>query len=442
MDSQFSKILLDKYQGGDSDAAFEIHARYAQRLVGLARNRINQRLSAKVDPEDVVQTAMLAFFQKADRKEVFWKKEGDLWRLLSAICINHVNREAEFYGAAKRNTGREQAISQDLSPDFEAAGDRLAEVLESVTQNESPLTGKIVNARLAGFTLLEIAEQLGRSERTIRRVLQILKAKLAIMSELHRGIQSGSSAPPNSENRTKQLNGSYDNYDLLRMLGAGGFGKVYLARDRRTDVIVAVKALKRSWIGDDIAESLFLNEAEILQSIEHPNIVKFLEVGPLPNGSYFFAMEFAEGDTLDQRLNHEVCENDALRWIEQICSALIEIHGRGTTHGDLKPSNLIVCNGNICLIDFGFSVRKDDPNQRRRGGTVGFLAPEGSSRPQADVFAAGKVIEHIVSNTAPEFDAKKLDELKAIASAACVERPAQRPTATELLRQIAILKNE
>ena len=78
MTSQFSKILLERYQGGDSRAAGELYDRYAKRLLGLARQRLTRLLAAKVDPDDISQATFQAFFELADQDQVRWDREGDL----------------------------------------------------------------------------------------------------------------------------------------------------------------------------------------------------------------------------------------------------------------------------------------------------------------------------------------------------------------------------
>ncbi len=399
MDSHFSKILLNRYREGDSEAAFEIYSRYAQRLFALTRTRIGKQLTAKIDPEDVMQSAFQAFFAKADRDEVFWNKQGDLWRLLAAICINHLKREVEHFGAAKRNTNLEHAIEVELDNRLDGAGNKLAELLESLVHNEKPLVSQVAQGRLAGFTLAEIAERTGRSERTIRRILQILKAKLAKESTLNLQFHfDGESKTTGPDHDAALLDSNYDDFDLLKMIDAGAFGKVYLARSHRTNSLVAVKALRKSWLGDETAESLFLNEAKILASIEHTNVVQFLGAGRLPNGSWFIVMEYANGVSLKHAINSKTTSTEILNWLLQTCRALEFLHDNGLTHGDLKPANIIVCNGVVQVIDFGFAQQADGASSKLRGGTSGFIAPELNANPSSDMFAFGKVVDFAMKN--------------------------------------------
>lgn len=432
MNSSFSKKLLENYQNGDSRAAFEIYSRYANRLFRLARSRIGAKLATKIDPDDVLQSAFQAFFAKADRDEVFCDGKGDLWRLLAAICINHVKREAEHYAAAKRDLTIEAPLLE-YDHQLENASHRLDEWIESILLNESPLTGKVVQGRLAGFSLKEIAKHTNRSERTIRRILHMLKAKLALQSGLNLEphlARAGAQPPTNGD---RQFNASYENYDLLKMLGAGAFGKVYLARDRRSDSMFAVKALRRDWIGDASAEVLFLNEAKILSAIKHPNVVQFFDAGPLPNGSWFLVLEYLDGLQLGDHLKRfDVGVPKLLSWLSQICAGLFEIHKQGLVHGDLKPSNIIICGDCVRVIDFGFSKRFDENERRLVGGTTGYMAPERTSSTAADVFSLGRIIGWGAGTVRPQQAMPQLGQMERLAAEACHRLPERRPTVDEI----------
>lgn len=430
MESSVSKILLQNYQDGDSGAASEIHARYAHRLYALAKAKLGRRLTTKVDPDDILQTTFLAFFEKADREEVFWKKEGDLWRLLAAICVNHVKRSAEHYGSQKRNADVEVSVNEQRDFEFDSASQKLIELVESLIQGENPMAIKIVEARLAGFSTREIAQQTGRSERTIRRIVDMLKAKLALMSEMNVDAELNHSVDPPDFESQGNFNASYEDYELLKMLGAGAFGKVYLARCRKTESLVTVKVLRRSWMGNENAEALFLNEANILASISHPNVISFLEFGPLPNGSWFIVMELVEGVTFDRAVGAQECsQRDLIAWLRQICESLEVIHGKGIIHGDLKPENLIVGNRKIKLIDFGFSRRENGPGGNWLGGTTGFVAPEKKSGSEADIYAFGKIVSFALHEPTVKLDSNVRDILQDICNQSCQRDPQIRPTA-------------
>jgi tRNA A-37 threonylcarbamoyl transferase component Bud32/DNA-directed RNA polymerase specialized sigma24 family protein len=438
MDSHFSKILLDRYREGDDAAAFEIYSRYAQRLFALTRTRIGKQFAAKIDPEDITQSAFQAFFAKADRDEVFWNKQGDLWRLLAAICINHLKREVEHFNAAKRNAHLEQAVEVELDNGRDGAGDKLAELLESLVRNEKPLVSQVAKGRLAGFTLAEIAEQTGRSERTVRRILQMLKAKLADESTMNLQFYfDGGSTTAGSRHDVALFDANYDDFDLLKMIDAGAFGKVYLARDRKANLLVAVKALRKSWLGNSAAEALFLNEAKLLASLKHPNVVQFLDAGRLPNDSWFIVMEYANGVSLKQAIKTSADASEVLDWLLQTCRALEFLHGKGVTHGDLKPANIIVCSGVAKLIDFGFAQQAAGANRKLRGGTAGFVAPEFNASPSSDMFAFGKVVDFAMKCMIKKDGRDAPFQLTEIVELTTADDPDSRPSSREIVSRLA-----
>ncbi len=441
MDSHLSKILLDRYHDGDSAAAFEIYSRYAQRMFALTRTRIGNQLTGKIDPEDITQSAFQAFFAKADRNEVFWRQQGDLWRLLAAICINHVKREDEFFGAAKRNVVKEQAIESEIGDRLHGTEVKLAELLGSLLHNEKPLVSQVARARLAGFTLTEIAVETGRSERTVRRVLQILKAKLATESTLnleshpHEGKERGE-----KNQNVPRFDADYNDFELLKMIDAGAFGKVYLALDKNSDTLVAVKALRRDWIGDTAAESLFLNEAKLLSRITHPNVVQFIDAGPLPNGSWFIVMELASGVTFDRAIQSRVETINVLNWLHQICQTLEFLHREGIVHGDLKPTNITVSNDNVQLIDFGFSQQAKTTREKSKGGTSGFMPPDRHLTPASDMFAFGKVVEFAITEYANSLPNSTIAiELNEIVKLTTCRDQDERAVASETCLRIAAM---
>ena len=155
MDEKTSEILLNRYQSGsDSAAAFEIHSRYQTRLVSLAKDKLMGVLSAKIDAEDISQETFATFFALADRNEVRWQKQGDLWRLLAGIAINKVKQSFDHYSQQKRLAVRETQLSTlaDLAVGADSIT-ALGELVEECVVNEKPLLRSILLLRLAGYTL-------------------------------------------------------------------------------------------------------------------------------------------------------------------------------------------------------------------------------------------------------------------------------------------------
>jgi len=429
-ESQFSKILLDRYQSGDALAAAEIWNRYASRLKSLADRRLFPSLAAKIDADDILQTTFLEFFEKANRDKIFWQQQGDLWRLLASIAIHHVGRQSEKFLTSKRDLTREASVS-DLANVSVAEDDvarKMNQLIEPLLQDGDSTLAAVVLGRLAGKTLVDIAAETGRSERTLRRILQKAKAGLIADSVFNTGFERESSA----SHDTLTLSAKYSNFELLKMVGAGGFGKVYLARDKECDRVVAVKALRRDWIGNATAEQLFLNEAATIARLDHPHIVRFHQAGPLPNGSWFIVMDYVSGQSLDQLSLRDVAPENLMDWIRQTASALAYLHRSGIIHGDLKPSNLLIEDQTtVRLIDFGFSMRAG-ADKKWRGGTSGFRAPERETSMAADVFSMGRVIQYVLQKCC----GKSTRPLEELARRAAVVDPQERIGIEELLEQL------
>ena len=399
-------------------------------------------LKSKVDPDDIAQETFLAFFELADQGKVSWDREGDLWRLMAGIAVNQIQRKAEFFAAAKRNVGREVAQSEfqivdGKNADAVAIG-QIADLVSVALENEKPLFKRVLTARLAGLTLVEIANRTGRSERTIRRVLQSLKSKLADIY----GFQIESDLPSNQKTPLVDQDNfrlSFDDFDLVRMIGAGAFGKVYLARDNRKGETVAIKVLKSSWLGQTDVEAQFLSEAAQLASLDHPNIVEFHGVGPLPNGSWIMVMEHCIGQSLR---GFDIDSGKApfsVNLIHDIVLAISYLHKKGVVHGDLQPGNIMVSRHGVKLIDFGFCCfQTNDSNQRAKlvGGTEGFVAPESRTSTAADVYSIGRTIEFVLDRVDLSLSNQLLREMRGVIEIACDNQPINRPGSSQLAELI------
>lgn len=182
MDNQ-SFDLVTRWRGGDQRAAEELFVRYAERLLALARSRLSATLSRHVDAEDVLQSAYRSFFLGAREGRYVLQRSGDLWRLLVAITIHKLHHQVERHTAGKRSVKRECGLEADSAwaPSREptpAEAAALADTLASLLRCLSPLECRMVELRLQGYTLEEIADDVQRSERTVRRLLEQIKESL------------------------------------------------------------------------------------------------------------------------------------------------------------------------------------------------------------------------------------------------------------------------
>ncbi len=164
-------------------------------------------------------------------------------------------------------------------------------------------------------------------------------------------------------------------------LGVGAMGAVYLAIHEPSGRTAAVKVVHKDISQRGQSHERFQREAEILKQFRHPNIVKFLALGRY-QGTWYIAMEFIQGKTLEQVLN----DHEALPWKDvvdlgiQMCEALHYAHEHGVVHRDLKPSNLMISDtGIVKLTDFGIAKDLDKTALTATGrtlGTAAYMAPE------------------------------------------------------------------
>lgn len=177
--------LIARWRAGDERAATELYARHAQRLAAMARGRMSEKLARRLDPEDVVLSAYRSLFAGLDDDRFQVQRSGDLWALLAAITMNKLRRQIERHSAGRRALTREEAVDAgDTALDMvareptpaEAAA--LADEVEDLMRGLDPLQRRMVELRLQGYSLEEIATTTERSERTVRRVLDQIKERL------------------------------------------------------------------------------------------------------------------------------------------------------------------------------------------------------------------------------------------------------------------------
>lgn len=179
--------LFERYRTDDSQAADELFQRYVTRLTGLVRARMSPKLTKRLDAEDIVQSAYRSFFHGADQGKFELKRGGDLWRLLAAITLNKLGKQIERHLAAKRDIGAELSGTGSTTPAEYHAPSRepsaedevlLQEEVALLTSNLNDEQQQMLTMRLAGYRIEEIAVEVNRSERTVRRLLDKIKATM------------------------------------------------------------------------------------------------------------------------------------------------------------------------------------------------------------------------------------------------------------------------
>jgi len=146
-------------------------------------------------------------------------------------------------------------------------------------------------------------------------------------------------------------------YEVVRPIGAGGIGEVYLAHDATLERRVALKLLPRELADDPDRRARMLREARAAASLNHPNVCTIYEVGEA-DGQHFIAMEVVEGEPLSRRLERPLAVDEGLRIALALADAVAHAHDRGVVHRDLKGANVMITpEGRVKVLDFGLAKR-------------------------------------------------------------------------------------
>lgn len=145
-------------------------------------------------------------------------------------------------------------------------------------------------------------------------------------------------------------------YRIVKKLGAGGMGEVYLAEDTRLDRKVALKVLPSEFVSNEDRLRRFVQEAKAAAALSHPNIAHIYEVGEA-DGTHFIAMEFVDGDTLTAKIARDKNPlSTLLKFLSQVAEGLAKAHAAGIVHRDLKPDNIMITrDGYAKILDFGLA---------------------------------------------------------------------------------------
>ena len=203
-------------------------------------------------------------------------------------------------------------------------------------------------------------------------------------------------------------NDRFGRYTIDRLIGEGGMGRVYLARDTSLDRMVALKVLpERS--SDANGAGVLQREARAAAALDHPNVVSVYDVGDI-DGAPFIAMEYVAGRSLRLALDDaSVSARRKLRWLLDVARAVDAAHARGVVHRDIKPSNVIVRDDDhVKVVDFGVACKPDSAslaNASALVGTVPYIAPEllqgAPAGTASDQFAWGVLAYQVLTGDLP-----------------------------------------
>jgi len=198
-------------------------------------------------------------------------------------------------------------------------------------------------------------------------------------------------------------------YEILELIGRGGMGEVYRARDTRLDRIVALKLLPASMTVDADTRKRFEREAQAAAALSHSNIVTVHELGE-HEGRVFIVMEMVEGDSLRRLIDERPLAIDrALDIAIQLAEGLTKAHARDVIHRDIKPENVVVdSDGRAKLLDFGLAKLKGASRLTATTSTVGtlhYMSPEQAAGNEVDrrtdVWSLGVVLYEMIAGEAP-----------------------------------------
>jgi serine/threonine-protein kinase len=201
-----------------------------------------------------------------------------------------------------------------------------------------------------------------------------------------------------------------DQYELLELLARSGMASIFKARDAFSGATVALKIPHIQFEADIVFSQRFEREEEILQKLDHPNIVRVLK--PRQKSRMYMVMEHVEGKSLRAMMGrHPLPTAQALDLARQVCDALAYLEARGVVHRDIKPENLLVTPaGQVKIIDFGIALMQSERRLTWAGlssavGTPDYMAPEqirgrrGDAR--TDVYALGMLLYEMLTANLP-----------------------------------------
>jgi len=253
----------------------------------------------------------------------------------------------------------------------------------------------------------------------------LIKVGLGSGVDIGPEIQTGAARPAFVPPAVGKLAGKFPQLEVLELIGKGGMGAVYKARQRELDRIVALKILPPD-VGQDAAfAERFTREARALAKLNHPGIVTLYEFGRA-DGLYFFLMEYVDGVNLRRLLaGGRVSSREALAIVPQICDALQYAHDQGIVRRDIKPENILLDRrGRVKVADFGLAKIIGNQNEEKPSGgesapassplsdaskvmgTPQYMSPEQISAPgevdhRADIYALGVVFYQMLTGELP-----------------------------------------
>ncbi len=213
----------------------------------------------------------------------------------------------------------------------------------------------------------------------------------------------------------EEIASQFPQLEITKLIGRGGMGAIYLARQTALDRDVALKIIAKEVSEDAMFVERFEREAKTLAKLSHPNIVTVYDFGRTASGMAYLIMEFVDGVNLREALaTKSVGAEDALGLIATMCQALDYAHSKGVVHRDIKPENILLGeDGSLKIADFGIAKIVDDSKRsptltatRQVLGSLHYLAPEQIESPEqvdhrVDLYALGVIFYELLTGQLP-----------------------------------------
>ena len=322
---------------------------------------------------------------------------------------------SDLRGMLTRSIGQNPTVQVDYARSILHAHD-------VVIQCSDGLHGCITEGELRDFTarlppaeacaeLVRLAEKRG-SEDNIS--VQIVRVESVPRVGYYRGsVAYFAPAPTPATNEIQAGQILDERFEISGLIHRSGMSSVFKARDLKTGEMVAVKVPLASLEGDPAFFSRFEREAEIGRKLNHPSVLRFLEIDEKAKSRPYLVMEFLEGQTLDQMIQiaKRVPVDETLRIASGICDALSYLHANGIIHRDLKPQNIMLCSdGSLRIMDFGIAKAAAAKRITFGGfsptlGTPDYMAPEqvkgqrGDER--TDIYSLGAILYEMTTGHVP-----------------------------------------
>ncbi|MBC7844315.1 MAG: sigma-70 family RNA polymerase sigma factor [Gemmatimonadaceae bacterium] len=408
------------------------------------RRMAHQQLAGEGDHVTLQTTELVheAYLRLAGHPEVAERGRAYLFasaaRAMRQVLVDASRRRS----AGKRGDGVAALSLDDQSAAVDAFSDELLDLDDALRNLErfDARAARVVECRFfAGMSVEDTATALGISPRTVKSDWATARRRLReALQDSSRNVLASSETGPRALPETLDVSRAaalldmpelsdhaeaIERYDVIRQLGRGGTGAVFLARDRHLGHDVALKVLARWLCADPLASQRFLNEVRAVSALESPHIVSIVRSGATDGGQLFIAMQYLEGVTLRERLSAgAISPADALSIASDVADGLRVAHEHGIVHRDIKPENILLTAHGACIVDFGIAKLEGEALTRPGMllGTAAYMSPEQARGEivdqRTDLWSLGIVLHEMLTGTRPFRGDDTADVMRSIRS--------------------------